>query len=141
MFPLDCDELGRVVEAGGQGVGHTCQHAGNGTMNETGREQFVGEAIEPLEGVFTTTGAAPGEPLLPARFRWRDEEYRLAEVLRKWKSSSPCRHGSREVYLRKHWYRIRTTDGTAMTIYFERQARQASKKTKRWWVYTIAQPD
>ncbi|MHC4561159.1 MAG: DUF6504 family protein [Planctomycetota bacterium] len=106
-------------------------------MNEAGNEEFVGEALEPLEGSFTTAGVAPGEPLLPARFRWRGEEYRLAEVVRKWKSSSPCRHGSREVYLRKHWYHIRTTDGSEWTIYFERQARSGGKKTRRWWIYTV----
>ena len=105
------------------------------------REQFVGEALEPLEGAFKTAGVAPGEPVLPAHFTWRGREYHLAQVTRKWKSSSPCRSGGGEVYLRKHWYHIHTTDGTQMTIYFERQARQGSKKTKRWWIYTATSAD
>ena len=104
------------------------------------KEEFVGEALEPMEGGFKTTGVAPGEPILPARFKWRDREYTVESVLRKWKSSSDCRSGGGEVYLRKHWYHIRTTDGTELQIYFERQARSASQRRERWWIYTAALP-
>ena len=31
--------------------------------------------------------------------------------------------GSREQYLRKHWFKIRTKDHQVMTLYFDRQAR------------------
>lgn len=62
-------------------------------------------------------------------------------MVRKWTSSSPYRNGGGEVYLRKHWHHIHTTDGAQMTIYFQRQARQGSKKTKRWWIYTATQSD
>jgi len=105
-------------------------------MNDAAQEEFVGEALEPLEGGFTTAGVAPGEPVLPARFRWRGREYMIERVLRTWKEASGCKHGSGESYLRKHWYHIRTTDGVELKIYFERQARSASQRRKRWWIYT-----
>ena len=110
-------------------------------MNNAAKEEFIGEALEPMEGDFSTTGVAVGEPVLPARFKWRGREYTIEGVLRKWKTSSPCRSGGGEIYLRKHWYIIRTTDGTELTIYFERQARSASQRAKRWWIYTATQSD
>ena len=104
------------------------------------KEEFVGEALVTMEGSFKTTGAAPGEPILPARFKWRGREYTVESVLKKWKESTACKHGSGEAYLRKHWYHIRTTDGAELQIYFERQARSASQRRKRWWIYTATQP-
>ncbi len=108
-------------------------------MNQAAKEEFVGEALEPLEGGFKTAGVAAGEPVLPMRFKWRDREYTVESVLRKWKESSGCKSGGGERYLRKHWYHIRTTDGAELQIYFERQARSASSRRKRWWIYTVAQ--
>jgi hypothetical protein len=78
---------------------------------------------------------AAGEPGLPGRFLWRGKEHEVATVLRKWKESGPCHHGSGEMYLRKHWYEIITVAGERMTIYFERQSRGKAKA--RWWLYTV----
>ncbi len=69
----------------------------------------------------------------------RDKEYAVAEVLEKWKESGPCKSGSSEMYLRKHWFKIMTEDGSEMTIYFERQPRAKRENKKRWWLYTINQ--
>ncbi len=80
-----------------------------------------------------------GEPGLPEWFLWRDREVVVAEVLEVWKESRPERHTVGELYLRKHWYRIRADDGSVLTIYFERQARVKSQAKKRWWLYTIAE--
>ena len=102
------------------------------------KQEFVGEALEPMEGGFSMAGVAPGEPVLPARFKWRGREYQIESVLRKWKESTGCRSGGGESYLRKHWYHIRATDGTELQIYFERQARSASQCHKRWWIYTAS---
>ncbi len=100
-------------------------------------EEFVSETIKPLEGTFDTAAMTRGEPGLPAKFLWRDEEYEVLEVLEAWKETGPCRNGSDEIYLRKHWYKIRTTTGKIMTLYFERQARSKGQKKLRWWLYTI----
>ena len=100
-------------------------------------EEFVSEPIMPVEGTFDATGMTRGEPGLPSRFVWREQEYEVAEVLERWKESGPCKSGSPEMYLRKHWFKIRADDGLEMTIYFERQARTKRQSKKRWWLYTI----
>ena len=42
-----------------------------------------------------------------------------------------------EHYLRKHWFHVRTDDGSEMKIYFERKARTKGSARARWWIYTI----
>ncbi len=104
------------------------------------RDEFVGEplkAVGALEG-----GRSPiGAPLLPGSFEWRGRRYAVTEVLRRWKSTSQCTSGSDEQYVRKHWFRVRTSDGTEMELYFERQARSRRDRARRWWLYTVAYPD
>jgi hypothetical protein len=100
-------------------------------------EEFVSEPIEPVAGTFDTTGMTRGEPGLPQRFVWRDTEYTVAQVLEVWKEDSPCRHGSGEMYLRKHWFKVATEQGPIMTLYFERQARSRPQRKTRWWLFTI----
>ena len=100
-------------------------------------EEFVSEPIMPVAGTCDATGMTRGEPGLPNRFVWRDQEYEVAEVLERWKESGPCKSGSPEMYLRKHWFKIRTDDDLEMTIYFERQARTKRQSKKRWWLYTV----
>jgi hypothetical protein len=102
-------------------------------------EEFVSEPIEPVAGTFDTAAMTRREPGLPQRFIWRGTEYTLAAVLETWKEDGPCRHGSGEMYLRKHWYKILTEQGARMTIYFDRQARSRQKSKTRWWLYTIEQ--
>lgn len=99
-------------------------------------EQFVSEAIEPVVGTADTFSMARGEPGLPQRFRWRETEYRVAAVLRAWKQSGPCHHGSGEQYLRKHWFEILTDPPLVMTLYCDRQARRGRNPRGRWWLYT-----
>ena len=78
-----------------------------------------------------------GEPGLPGRFVWREREYAVAGVLEKWKETGPCRNGSGERYLRKHWFRIRTATGEEMKIYFDRRPRSRRGAKARWWLYTV----
>ena len=113
-------------------------------------ERFVSEPIRPLfeipsedPGATADHTAAIGEPILPTRFVWREREYAMGELLEAWKELSPCHSGSGERYVRKHWYRIRTTDGIEMKIYFERQARSKGSARRRWWLFSWAdnQPD
>jgi len=100
------------------------------------RKEFIGEVISPVEGSFATAAMAAGEPGLPRKFRWRSTEYEVARVLETWKTTGPCRHGSGEQYVRKHWFRLETTGGEEMEIYFDRQAR-SSQKSHRWWLAAI----
>ena len=98
-------------------------------------EQFICQPITPDKDALNTAHMSRGEPGLPARFTWRDDEYTVAEILASWKESGKCTHGS-EMYLRKHWYEIRTVCGKVMKLYFERKARSTKQAKQRWWLYT-----
>ena len=87
------------------------------------KDQFVSEPITPLADTFDLDAMSRGEPGLPGRFVWRGDQYTVVEVLERWKESGPAREGGRELYLRRHWYRVRTDGGLVMKIYFDRQAR------------------
>ena len=100
-------------------------------------EEFVSEQIVPVAGTASTAGMARGEPGLPARFTWRDTEYRVVQTLETWKSSGPCHSGADEIYLRRHWYKVLTDPAAVMTLYFERQANHPHRPKARWWIYTI----
>ena len=105
-------------------------------MTTTG-PQLISEPLEPRPGSFDASVMARGEPGLPGGFTWRNQKMVLTEVLDHWKESGPCQHGSGERYVRKHWYKIRTDDHQIATIYFDRQSRSASRKMRRWWLYTL----
>ena len=104
----------------------------------TAKERFVSERIVPAKGTFDTRAMSRGEPGLPSRFSWRKAEYGIAEVVRKWKETSPCSSGSKEKYVRKHWYEIKTTGGLRMKIYFERKSMPRGQAKKRWWLYSVS---
>lgn len=100
-------------------------------------EEFVGDQIKPVPGAMRTLGMTRREPGLPRRFTWRGEQIEVAEVLDRWKQTGPCTSGSGEQYVRKHWYRLRMTNGLEMKLYFERQARRGRQQKSRWWLYTV----
>lgn len=106
-------------------------------MKQASQEQFICEAIEPVEGTFDTHAMMRGEPGLPNRLIWREKEYTVIKVLEQWKESGHCKSGSSEIYLRKHWFKIRCNNDIKMILYFERQPRNNRKSKKRWWLYTI----
>lgn len=102
-------------------------------------ESFIGESITPAVGTFDPAGMARGEPGLPRAFAWRGRDYQVAAVLDTWRSTSGCRSGSDEQYVRKHWYRIRTCGGETMTLYFDRQPRRGARRSRaRWTRYSVA---
>ncbi|MCJ7544915.1 MAG: DUF6504 family protein [Phycisphaerae bacterium] len=94
--------------------------------------------MTPASGTGDVAGMARGEPGLPASFTWRGRKYRVAGVIRKWKSSGPCRSGGGEMYLRRHWWKILTDPPMVMTVYCDRQAKDRRHAKARWWVYTVA---
>ena len=101
------------------------------------KEEFVSEPIMPVENTMDTSRMVIGEPGLPQEFIWRKKKYKIKEVLETWKETGPCTHGSGEQYVRKHWYKIRTTEGNEMKIYFMRKPASKAKSKLRWWLYTI----
>ena len=100
------------------------------------QKQFISEAITPMDTSFATASMSIGEPGLPNRFVWRGKEYEVVQILETWKTTGPCRHGSGEQYVRKHWFRVKVSSDEEMEIYFERQAR-TSRNKNRWWLATI----
>lgn len=103
-------------------------------------ERFVSEVISPVVSTCDTSRMAIGEPGLPREFLWRDRTLRIAEVLRTWRETGKCRHGSPERYVRKHWFEVITTANDIMNIYFERQPHRG-KKGDRWWLFSIREAE
>ena len=98
------------------------------------KETFIGEAIKPEDMSFSVSSMAMGKPGLPQSFSWKGGRFSILEVLEEWKEAGACRHGSGERYVRKHWFRIKTTEHREMSIYFERQGR--SSGGSRWRLYS-----
>ena len=99
---------------------------------------FISESITPVEGTFDAGGMARGEPGLPRKFRWRKQEYTVAEVIEQGRDHGSCRHGSGERYVRRHTYRVRTTDGSVMNLYFQRNSLgEKSSPKSRWRIRSI----
>jgi hypothetical protein len=98
---------------------------------------FVSEPIKPLEASFDTGGMARGEPGLPHKFRWRKKDFTVAQVLTQGKSHGDCQYGSGERYVRRHSYRVQTTDGTVMNLYFQRSFGKSKRPAARWWIQSV----
>lgn len=97
---------------------------------------FVSEAIRPVAGSFDAAAMVRGEPGVPRAFDWRGRRWQVAAVEESWKTTGPCRNGSREKYVRRHWARVRTESGVTVTLYVDRQPRDR-KKRRRWWLFTV----
>ena len=104
-------------------------------MREAGME-FVSEPLKPVVSTADPSAMAVGGPGLPHEFIWRGEPLGIAAVLRTWRETGPCKHGSSESYLRKHWFEVQTTSNRRARIYFERQPR-GRNRMNRWWLFSI----
>ncbi len=101
--------------------------------------RFVGQPITPVAGTADIGRMAMGEPGIPRRFLWNDQEHEVAEVLDAAKRYDDCTHGSGEQYLRKHVYVVRTTRGDEMKLSFLRQPRSPAQRKQRWWLQSIVE--
>jgi len=97
-------------------------------------ERFISQPLTPLTGGADTSRMASGEPGLPEQFRWRGRIVEIRQVLRSWKSTGPCSHGSGERYVRRHWFEVDSSCGR-LKIYFDRQPRRGGHEP-RWWLYS-----
>ncbi len=102
--------------------------------------EFVSEPILPLPGTFDAASMARGEPGLPRGFTWRCRSLEIVQRLEAWKESSR-EGGSAEgqLYLRRHYYRLRMSDGTIWTVYFVRQSPRGADSKARWFLYGLEQ--
>jgi len=99
-------------------------------------EQFVSEPIEPVVAGCDIARMAAGEPGLPREFIWRGQTIKVVTLLRTWRETGKCRHGSWELYVRKHWFEVATATHGIMKIYFDRQPR-GGRRAGRWWLFSI----
>ena len=100
--------------------------------------EFVSENIVPHPGAFDARAMGRGEPGLPRGFTWRGASYAVVETLAQWKHST--REGGRaqgELYLRRHYYKLRMSDESTWTVYFVRQSPKSGSPKRRWFLYTI----
>jgi len=101
-------------------------------------QELISEPITPHPGTSDTSRMGRGEPGLPSGFVWRETSRDVLEELEAWKESS--REGARaggELYLRRHCFRLRMSDGMIWTVYCTRQAPRSGDPKKRWFLYTI----
>jgi len=99
-------------------------------------ERLISEAIKPITETADTSRMAIGEPGLPREFVWRGQTVTVRAVLRSWRETGKCHHGSPETYVRKHWYEVATESDGILKLYFERQPRRGLKGAK-WWLFSI----
>ena len=97
---------------------------------------YVGEAIRPVAETFDAARMAAGGPGLPGEFVWRDRRVRVQRVIGEWRETAPCRHGSGERYVSRHWFDVLADDGSEMRLYFERRARGRALAA-RWWLFSV----
>ena len=102
--------------------------------------RFVSEIIRPFGDARDTSSMAVGGPGLPREFEWQGRPLKIAAVLRTWRETGKCRHGSPELYVRKHWFEVVTTGNVVMKIYFDRQPR-SKHRNDRWWLFSICEPE
>ena len=100
--------------------------------------EFVSEPITPTAGTFDAAAMATGVPGLPSGFAWRGESYAIVAVLQSWKQSSrEGGHAQVELYLRRHYHRLRMSDGTTWTVYFVRQTSRSGSPRRRWFLLEV----
>jgi len=97
--------------------------------------ELISEPLRPIRGTFDTRAMGRGEPGLPTGFIWRERTFRVVEVLETWKHSER-EGGSGELYLRRHYFKLRMEDGAIWTVYFVRQTPKTGNVKQRWFLYT-----
>ena len=99
-------------------------------------EQLISEKIHPAPGALDTARMASGEPGLPKAFLWRGKTIAVEQVLRQWRETGPCRHGSGEKYVRKFWYEVKTSSEGVMKIYFLKPGK-GNLKDAGWRLFSL----
>lgn len=84
---------------------------------------------------------ARGEPGLPNAFTWRGRTFDILATLDQWKHSEhESARADGELYLRRHYYKLRMSDDSVWTVYFIRQTPKSGLPKRRWFLYTIERP-
>lgn len=99
--------------------------------------ELISEPITPCPGTFDTSRMGRGEPGLPGGFAWRGESISIVDELGAWKQSSREGGAAGDLYLRRHYYKLRMSDGRIWTVYFVRQTPRSGNPKQRWFLYTV----
>ena len=100
-------------------------------------EQFIGADLKPVIATCDTLRMAAGEPGLPREFHWGDQIITILAVQRTWHETTPCRHGSNEQYVSKHWYEVETEAHGRLKLYFDRHPpRRGHRPKSRWRLFS-----
>jgi len=106
------------------------------------KEKLVSESIRPVTETMDTNRMAMGLPGLPGVFVWHGETIKISRVIREWHDTGPCRHGSSDRYIRKHWFEVEDEVGRRLKIYFERNPLPRTKgKRDRWRLFSMTESD
>lgn len=98
-------------------------------------DEFVSESIRPIEGTADAAAMASGLPGLPRGFEWRGQQYEVVEQLAAWKWSSRAGGSAKgQLYLRRHYFRLRMSDQSVWKIYFVRQSPRGGSSRRRWYM-------
>jgi hypothetical protein len=106
-------------------------------------KRFIGEPIQPEFGEPPPLLKKPGAPV---RFRWRGEDFAVAEVLAEWHEYS--RHGRAALNLTpahaqaalergsrgagRDYFTLRSKDGRVFTLYYDRAPKSVSDSLGEW---------
>lgn len=96
--------------------------------------EFVSESIRPWSGTFDAAAMARAEPGLPKGFDWRGQPNEIVEMLERWKQSGASMG---ELYLRRHYFRLRMADDSVWTVYCLRQSPRGGSGKRRWFLLEI----
>lgn len=102
-------------------------------------EEFVSEPIKPRAGTADRAAMATGVPGLPDGFDWRGTSFDIVATLETWKASAA--EGGRpggERYLRRHYYRLKMSDGSVWVVYFLRQTPRGGSAKRRWFLLSVS---
>lgn len=103
--------------------------------------ELISEPITPRPGTFDASRMGRGEPGLPEGFVWRGESLDVVEEISAWKQSSREGGAAGDLYLRRHYYRLRMSDDSVWTVYFVRQTPRSGNPKARWFLYTVQNPE
>ncbi|MBN1458489.1 MAG: cytoplasmic protein [Armatimonadetes bacterium] len=109
-------------------------------MHDPEDERFIGEPIVPQPGSFDASMMARGGPGIPRHFAWRGKTHEVLGLIDTWTSREPGKGMDKGyTYIRKHFYRVKTTTGEIMTLEFDRKP-QGSRGRRRWSLFSLETP-
>ncbi|MCZ6678900.1 MAG: DUF6504 family protein [Candidatus Poribacteria bacterium] len=91
--------------------------------------KLISEPIKVSGSGFNPAAMAAGSPGTPISFDWRNRTYEIVRIEDQWKKVN------HEGYVRRHYFRVVTQDGSRFEIYCERKARSVRQQKMRWWIY------